>query len=133
MKQASKRQREETENPVTVVNTPEETAVTPKEKAISYNNRQKEKVAFKLNYLNDKRVRYKSYYSFISCRQRKAIVPGGLKVYLEPSIDNHNEEFLNNWHERLESFSLTPMSNVLTFCKNTIKTISLEITKTQKN
>ena len=58
-----------------------------------------------------------SNYLFISrCRKRK--VPDGLKVYLELSIGTHNEKFLNNWHERLQSFSLTLMSDVLTFCKS---------------
>ena len=45
----------------------------------------------------------------------RKIIPDGLKVYLESSIGNHSEEFLNNWHERLQSFSLTLMSDVLTF------------------
>ena len=56
-----------------------------------------------------------------------------LEVYLEPLIGNHKEEFLNNWHERLQSFSLTLMSDVLTFCEKAIGTVSLEISETQKN
>ena len=56
-----------------------------------------------------------------------------LEVYLEPLIGNQSEEFLNNWRERLQSFSLTLMSDVLTFCEKAIGTVSLEIKETQKN
>ena len=47
------------------------------------------------------------------------------------SISNHNKEFLNDWDERLRSFSLTLTSDLLTHCKKTIETVSLEITETQ--
>ena len=53
--QASKIRTEETDNPVIIVNTSEKTIVTSEEKAVSYNNLQKKKVAFKLNYLNNKK------------------------------------------------------------------------------
>ena len=51
--QATKRPREEIDNPVIVVNTPDETATTSKANNISYSTQQKEKVAFILNCLND--------------------------------------------------------------------------------
>ena len=71
----------------------------------------RKKVAFELDYLNDKKARYESHYQFITRCQREKIVPDGLKVYLEPSISNHSEEFLN-WNDRLQSFSLT-VTNIL--------------------
>ena len=132
MTQATKRQREEIDNPVIVVNTPDEIVKTFKANNISYNTHQKEKAAFKLNYLNDKKARHESHYEFITRCQKEKIIPDGLKVYLEPSIGNHSEQFLNNWHERLQSFSLTLMSDVLTFCEKTIETVSIEIKQTQK-
>ena len=55
MTQATKRPREDTDNPVIVVNTPDEIATSSKANNISYNTHQKEKVAFKLNYLNNKK------------------------------------------------------------------------------
>ena len=58
MTQATKRPREENDNPVIVVNTPDETATTSKANNIPYNTHLKEKVAFKLNYLSDKKARY---------------------------------------------------------------------------
>ena len=64
--------------------------------------------------------------------QKEKIIPDGLKTYLEPSVGNNSEEFLNNWHERLQSFSLTLMSDVLTFCEKKIETVSLKIKEMQK-
>ena len=55
--QATKRQREEIDNPVIEVKAPDKTATTSKANIISYNICQKEKVAFELNYLNDKKAR----------------------------------------------------------------------------
>ena len=55
--QATKRQREEIGNPVIEVKAPDKTATTSKANIISYNICQKEKVAFELNYLNDKKAR----------------------------------------------------------------------------
>ena len=56
MTQATNRPREETGNPVIVVNTPDETATTLKTNNTSYNTPQKEKITFKLNYLNNKKA-----------------------------------------------------------------------------
>ena len=106
MTQATRRPREESNNPVIVVDTPDERATSSKANNISYNTHQKEKVAFKLF----KPQRYESHYAFITCRQKKKIIPDGLKVYLQPSTSNHREEFSFNWHERLQSFSLTLIS-----------------------
>ena len=47
------------------------------------------------------------------------------KYCLEPSIGNHSEEFFNNWHEKLQTFALTRMSDVSTFCKSKIEALSL--------
>ena len=115
MTQATKRPREDIDNPVIVVNTPDEIA-TSKANNISYNTHQKEKVAFNLNYLNNKKkARYESHYEFITHYQKERIIPDSLKVYLETSISNHSKEFVNNWHERLQSFSLELMPDVSTF------------------
>ena len=85
-----------------------------------------------MNYLNNKKVGCGCQYFFTSRFQKEKIFPDGLNVRLEPSICNCNKEFLKNWHERLQSFT-TLMSDVLTFCKNTIDIVSLEITEHKKN
>ena len=69
--QATNRPREETDNPIIVVNTPDETAATPKTNNTSYNTPQKEKITFKLNYLNNKKARYESHDTFITRCQKK--------------------------------------------------------------
>ena len=53
--QATKKSREETDNPVTFVNTSDKTATTSKANSISYYTQQNEKLAFKRSYLNDKK------------------------------------------------------------------------------
>ena len=40
---------------------------------------------------------------------------------LEPSIENFDQEFIDNWHSRLEEFSLTLMSHIVTCYSKTIK------------
>ena len=87
---------------------------TPTSKA-NNNTHQKEKVAFKSIHLNDKKARYDSHYEFITSCEKEKIIPDGLKVYLKLSIGKYSEQFLNNWHERLQSFSSTLMSDLLTF------------------
>ena len=57
------------------------------------------------------------------------IIPRGLSIYVEPSIGNQDEEFLETWHEKLRSFSLTLMSQVITFCDQTINKVNEEIQK----
>ena len=47
--------------------------------------------------------------------------------------NNYNKEmFSNNWHERLQTFSVTIMSDVLKFCEKTLETVSPEIKEIKK-
>ena len=68
---ATNRPREETDNPVIVVSTPDETATTTKTNDKSYNTPQNEKITFKLNYLNNKKARYESHGTFITRCQKQ--------------------------------------------------------------
>ena len=60
---------------------------------------------------------------------RDKIIPHGLSIYVETSVGNQDEEFLETWHEKLRSFSLTLMSQVITFCDQTINKVNEEIEK----
>lgn len=40
----------------------------------------------------------------LKCLEAK-IVPKGFVLELEPIIGNHNQEFLDNWYDKLKSFS----------------------------
>ena len=65
-------------------------------------------------------------YSLKKCLENN-LVPNGLKVYVEPSIGNRNEEFLTQWHARLDEFSKTLTSDVVKFCENEIEQTKNEI------
>ena len=54
------------------------------------------------------------------------VVPLGLAIQVEPTIGNHNEEFLNKWYEKLNSFSFELMKDV-EFCKSTTTDLSTQI------
>ena len=41
----------------------------------------------------------------------------GLSIYIEPSTGNQDSKFPETWHEKLQSFSLTLMSDVTKFCE----------------
>ena len=60
------------------------------------------------------------------------IILQGLSVYVVPSVDNQDKAFLENWHENLQSFSLTLMSQVITFYDQTISKVNEEIEKSSE-
>ena len=72
-----------------------------------------------------------SHKTFLSKCYRDKIIPHGLSIYVEPSIGNQDEAFLETWHENLQSFSLTLMSQVITFCDRTINKVNEKIEKTK--
>ena len=61
--------------------------------------------------------------------QRKTISKG-LELMLEPTIGNHNQEFLDNWYSKLKQFSLSLMEDFVQFCDKTINKTQ-EITTTE--
>ena len=58
-----------------------------------------EKIALKLNCLKDKSIRY---WILNHCLAEK-LVPKGLRLELEPTIGNYNQE-LDTWYAKLKSF-----------------------------
>ena len=52
----------------------------------------------KLNRLQDKQARFVSHKEFITGCVAEELVLKGLAVALEPTIDNHDEEFLDKWY-----------------------------------
>ena len=60
------------------------------------------------------------------------IILQGLSVYVVPSAGNQDKAFLENWHENLQSFSLTLMSQVITFYDQTISKVNEEIEKSSE-
>ena len=63
-------------------------------------------LAIKLNRLHDKNTRFESHKDFLLQCIREKIIPKELKLMFEPTIVNHNQEFLDNWYSKLKQFSL---------------------------
>ena len=81
----------------------------------------------KLDRLHDKKERYNSHRQFLQKCLDNNIIPNGLRLDLEPTIGNHDEEFLQNWYAELEECSKKFMKNVLEFCNKTDVATEAEI------
>jgi hypothetical protein len=69
----------------------------------------------RLERLRDKQDRYNSHIGFLKeCHEHK-VIPKGLRIDVEPSIGNNDEGFCNKWFSHLESFSLTLISEIITY------------------
>ena len=87
----TKRQREDPESQVLVVNTRTSLSLSQEALQIPTSDfRCKEKIALKLNSLNDKKARYELHKTFLSKCYRDKIIPHGLSIYVEPSIGNQD-------------------------------------------
>ena len=97
-----------------------------------YAEREREKLAFRLDRLNDKRCRYESHENFLKKCLSNNLVPNGLKVFIEPSIGNVNKTFLPLWHSKLDEFSRTLTGEVIKSCKTEIAKTKNEINVVNK-
>ena len=116
-----------TETIVAVENTDEETSVLGSHED-NYQS-DPEKLAFKLNKLEDKFTRYHSHVEFLNKCIDENLVPNGLKIEVEPSIGNHDETFLTVWNKKLKSYSIDLMKEIIKFCENTLSTTEQEKVK----
>ena len=48
------------------------------------------------------------------------LVPKGLKLELEPTIGNYDQEFVDTWYSKLKLFSLTLMKDIVAHCNKSI-------------
>ena len=87
-------------------------------------------MALKFNRLKEKHARYESHNEFLTRCISEKLVPKGLKLKLEPTIGNHEQEFLDNWFSKLNEFSLSLMKDIVTFCDKTIGKINEDIKNT---
>ena len=92
-----------------------------------WDEREKERLVFRLDNLNDKKCRFVSHMSFLNKCLENNVIPNGLRVYVEPSIGNRNEGFLNRWHACLDEFSRKLTTEVISFCGTEISTTNKEI------
>ena len=82
-------------------------------------DKNKEQIALKLNRFKDKAVRYKSHKDFFSRCIAEELAPKDLKLELQPTIGNYDQEFVDMWCSKLKTFSLTLMKGIVAHCDKT--------------
>ena len=55
------------------------------------------------------------------------LIPKGLKLVLEPTIGNFDQEFVDQWYSKLKGFSLILMKDIKTYREKTIKSTNESI------
>ena len=98
----------------------------------TFAERHKEQQSMKLNRLKDKNARYQSHRELLSQCIESKLIPKGLKLELEPTTGNHDQEFLDMWYSNLQEFSLTIMKGIVKFCDKTISETAGYITSNEK-
>ena len=96
------------------------------------NNKLKEKLALKLNSLNDIKARYESQKFLKKTSQRKSYTVR--IIYLRRAIYwELSQRIYEIWHERLQAFSLTLMLDVINFCDRTNENVQRELKKLKED
>ena len=54
-----------------------------------------------------------------------------MKLELEPTIGNHDQEFVDTWYSNLQEFSLTLMKGIVKFCDKKISETTAHINLTE--
>ena len=90
-----------------------------------------ERNAVKLNNLQDKVTRYESHRYFLETCIKDGLTPTSLKNFIEPSIGNHDEEFLTKWYQIQKDCANKLMQLTVEFCNTTIAKTNDVISKTE--
>ena len=83
--------------------------------------------------MKDKQARFVSHKEFLTRCVAEELVPKRLEVALEPTIGNHDQEFLDNWYSKQKQFSLSLMKDIVQFCEKTINKSAQDIKKTESS
>ena len=67
-------------------------------------NKNKGQVSLKLNRLKDKVTRYESQKGFLTRCIAEKLIPKDLKLQLEPTIGNFDQEFVDEWYSNWKVF-----------------------------
>ena len=73
-------------------------------------------IIIKLDRLQDKSKRYESHKHFLEKCISEKVIPDGLRINVEPTIGNHDDDFLSIWYNKLEGFSVELMQEIVKFC-----------------
>ena len=127
--QRNKRPREELETPTIQISGPspsnESTRLLPDSSPSTI--LADEPNVVKLDRLNDKKARYDAHIAFLSRCIEEKVIPKGLCIQLEPTIGNHDQQFVNNWYEKLNNFSVELMKDLVEFCQTTKSDVTEQI------
>ena len=85
-----------------------------------------ELLAIKLNRKTEKIARFESHRDFLTTCIKDKIIPPSFKIELDPSIGNHDDQFLASWYDKIEKLSLELMADTVKFCKATITSTATE-------
>ena len=77
--------------------------------------------------MKDKQVRFVSHKKILTRCVAEEVVLKGLEVTLEPTIGNHNQEFLDKWYSKQKQLSLSLMKDIVQFCDKTMKKTAQDI------
>ena len=81
----------------------------------------------KLDRIHDKLARFQSHKEFHERCLKDQVIPNALKVNLEPSIGNHDEEYLKIWYQEIEELSRKLAKHTINYCDKTIVQASNDI------
>ena len=80
----------------------------------------KEHLALKLSRLTEKFAMCESHKDFLSHCIKDRLKPKGLKLGLELTIGNFDQEFIDKWFSKLKYYSFDLMKYIIKFCGKTI-------------
>ena len=89
-----------------------------------------DRIVIKLDRLQDKSTKYKSHKQFLEKCISEKVIPDGLRINVEPTISNHDDEFLSIWYNKLKGFSVELMQEILKFCDKILSQIKENIKAT---
>ena len=95
-------------------------------KAAAPQNHNTDGLAIKLNLAKEKSAGYNSPRDILSKFIQENLVPKGLEITLEPTIENYYQDFVDSWYINLKHSSIVLMKQIVTYCEKTEH-------KTQKN
>ena len=100
---------------------------------IEANNMEREKlrIALKLDRLKDKLSRYESHIIFLNKCVENNVIPNGLRAYVEPSIGNRDDTFLEGWHNILFDCSKKLIKHSVEFSGKIVETTKTDIKTTE--
>ena len=128
-----KRTREQLEAPTIVVENVQETgAKTTPTATIPEQTLDGNRATVKLDRVYDKIDRYNSHNEFLRKCITNNVIPISYKVGLEPSIGNHDENFLKGYFDMLESFSKQVMNYTADYCISKITDFEVQQDASEK-